>query len=258
MSKLAPQEIQQRLDEWLDVEFSYLKTAPLVEAIAHLPADQQRFILDWIHRVSSIHVNLAYRFAWNVFGHLGRLDHATLEAWALHAMDSYDTGGLHAAMDVIEDVERFIAKSRDRMVGATFEESARVLLPFLHGLSGRRMMLDESDDAWTDSETIFLPPLLAPFDDREQNFQLYKATAVHQWALVRYGTFRIDHQNIFALMAEPQKAKAIFHTLETLRLDSVIARELPGLYRQMEALQQQLPAAPLTGHWLAAQTALSA
>jgi nitric oxide reductase NorD protein len=159
---------------------------------------------------------------------------------------------------VIEDVEHFIKQSRERAVGATFDESARVLLPFLHGLSGRRLLLAQSDEAWTDSETIYLPPLLAPFGDQEQNFQLYKAMAVHQWALVRYGTFRIDHQNIFALMAEPQKARAIFHTLETLRLDSVIARELPGLHRQMEALQQQLPATSLTGHWLAAQAALSA
>ncbi|HEY0634405.1 MAG TPA: VWA domain-containing protein [Gammaproteobacteria bacterium] len=258
MSKLTPQEIHKSLDEWLDVEFSHLKTAPLVEAIAHLPAEQQRFILDWVRRVASIHVNLAYRFGWNVIGHLGHLDPATLQAWALHAMDRYDQGGLHAAMAVIEDVGHFIAQSRARAVGATFEVSARVLLPFLHGLSGRRLALAEGDEACTDSETIFLPSLLAVFDDEESNFRLYKAMAVHQWALVRYGTFRIAREQLCAHGNDTQQALAIFHRLETLRLDALIERELPGLYRQMAALDLQTARSALPPRWQQAQQALSA
>ncbi|HEY0721618.1 MAG TPA: nitric oxide reductase activation protein, partial [Gammaproteobacteria bacterium] len=256
--QLTSAAIQTQLDTWLDVEFSFLKTAPLAQGIAGLPAEQQRFILDWVRRVASIHVNLAYRFAWNVIGHLGHLDPATLEAWALHAMDRYDQGGLHAAMEVIEDVGRFIAQSRARAVGAKFEPSSRVLLPFLQGLSGRRLALVEGEVACTDSETIFLPPLLALLDDEESNFHLYKAMAVHQWALVRYGTFRVDPQLLFARCRDPQKALTIFHRLETLRLDGIIARELPGLYRQMEALEQSHARTSLTPAWQQAQQALSA
>jgi len=253
---LSTQEIHTCLDEWLDVEFSFLKTAPLAQVIASLPVEQQRFILEWIRRVASIHVNLAFRFAVNVIGHLDRLDQATLEAWALHAMDSYDRGGLHAAMDVIEDVEHFIVMQRELAVGAVFDESARVLLPFLHGLSGRHMKLEQDWLAHNDSETIFLPPMLARFGDRESNFHLYKAMAVHQWALGRYGTFRIDHKKVFGGYADQKRAMAIFHRLETMRLDGVISRKLPGLYRQMEMLERQIESAPLPVRWREAQQEL--
>ena len=252
----STQDIQHLLDEWLDVEFSFLKTAPLTQVIVALPVERQRFILEWIRRVASIHVNLAFRFAVNVIGHLDRLDQSTLEAWALHAMDSYDKSGLHAAMDVIEDVEHFISQRREQAVGAIFEDSVRVLLPFLHGLSGRRMKLEQDWVTHSDSETIYLQPLLARFGDRESNFHLYKAMAVHQWALGRYGTFRIDHQKAFAGYADTQKAMALFHRLETIRLDGVISRLLPGLYRQMELLEQQTGSSPLPAHWREAQQEL--
>lgn len=258
MPRLTAETIAAQLDAWLEVEFSFLKTAPLARTIARLAADEQRFLLEWIRRVASIQVNLAYQFAHNAIGHLDALDHATLEAWALHAMDSYDKGGLRPAVEVIADVERFIAEQRAREVGARFEETARVLLPFLQGLSGRRLQLAQGPHACSDSETIFLPPLLAQLDDRESNFQLYKALAVHQWALGRYGSFRIDAEQALAAYPERARAEALFHRLETLRLDAVIARELPGLHRQMALLQQQVGAEPLSPQWQRAEQALAA
>ena len=39
------------------------------------------------------------------------------------------------------------------------------------GLSGRVLKLDESEESYTDTETLFLPPLLNLLPSREQNFQ---------------------------------------------------------------------------------------
>ena len=69
------------------------------------------------------------------------------------------------------------------------------------------------------------------------------------WAQTRFGTLRIDHAGVAAKYADPERALTRLYALETLRLTACIARELPGLYRQMQHLRAQLdPALPPGWH----------
>ena len=88
-------------------------------------------------------------------------------AWLLHAMDVYDQKGLYPAREVITNVERFIDNAHERSAGAVFEEIAGVLAHFTHGLSGRQLQLHETetDQVYTDSETIFLPTIVGRLPD---------------------------------------------------------------------------------------------
>ena len=222
------------MDECLEVEFSFVKNEIPAEQIQRLSRQQQEFILNLVRRVADTNIELAYQLACGAVHALNALDERRVEEWAMTAADDYDRKGLFPAMSVIRDLDNFINTAHERAHGSLLEDEIGVLIPFVHGLAGRKLKLEASDSTYTDTETIFLPPVMAVFSDEKQNFLLYKATVAHHWAQIQFGTFRADLTQI----AEEQLVK--FCSLETLRLDACIKRELPGLYRQMQSLQNSL------------------
>jgi nitric oxide reductase NorD protein len=245
---LTAQEIEQQLDSLLDVEFSFLKTAGPAAILAELERQEQEYIITWVQRVASTNIQLAYQFITQAVDALDSMDKRIIEAWALHAMDTYDQTGLYKALEVIRNVHNFVQLSHERAAGAVFEEEVGVLAHFAHGLSGRKLKLAEADITYTDTETIYLPPLLARLPTPQQNFLLYKAFVALLWAQTRFGTFRAKLSEQLQQQSEPENFLALFQSLETLRLEACLARELPGLYRDMQTLktslaQNDLPAA---------------
>ncbi|UCB55626.1 MAG: nitric oxide reductase activation protein [Thiotrichales bacterium] len=226
-------EIIAFMDDCLEVEFSFVKNEIPAEEIRQLPRHQQDFILNLIKRVADTNIELAYQLACGAVHALHEMDERMVEEWAMTAADNYDRKGLFPAMSVIRNLDNFIHTAHERAHGSLLEEEIGVLLPFLHGLSGRKLKLEASDTTYTDTETIFLPPVMAVFADEKENFLLYKATVAHHWAQIQFGTFRADLSGL----RDDQLAK--FRSLETIRLDACIRDELPGLYRQMQALQNR-------------------
>ncbi len=231
--KLDKEHIIAFMDECLEVEFSFVKNEIPAEPISHLPRQQQDFILDLTRRVADTNIELAYQFACGAVHALKAMDPRMVEEWAMTAADDYDRKGLFPAMSVIRDLDNFIHTAHERAHGSVLEEEIGVLLPFVHGLSGRKLKLEASENTYTDTETIFLPPVMALFSDEKQNFLLYKAIVAHHWAQIQFGTFRAN----LTQLAEDQLVK--FCSLETIRLDARIRRDLPGLHRQMRSLQSQ-------------------
>ena len=245
---LTALEIEQQLDSLLDVEFSFLKTAGPAAILAGLERQEQDYIITWVQRVASTNIQLAYQFITHAVDALDSMDKRIIEAWALHAMDTYDQTGLYKALEVIHAVRDFVQLSHERTAGAVFEEHVVVLTHFAHGLSGRKLKLAEADIPYTDTETIYLPPLLARLPTPQQNFLLYKALVALLWAQTRFGTFRAKLSDQLQQQPEQENFLALFQSLETLRLEACLARELPGLFRDMQSLktslaQNNLPAA---------------
>ena len=245
---LTALEIEQQLDSLLDVEFSFLKTAGPAAILAGLERQEQDYIITWVQRVASTNIQLAYQFITHAVDALDSMDKRIIEAWALHAMDTYDQTGLYKALEVIHAVRDFVQLSHERTAGAVFEEHVVVLTHFAHGLSGRKLKLAEADIPYTDTETIYLPPLLARLPTPQQNFLLYKALVALLWAQTRFGTFRVKLSDQLQQQPEQENFLALFQSLETLRLEACLARELPGLFRDMQSLktslaQNNLPAA---------------
>lgn len=241
--------IIQALEAWLDVEFSFIHVEPLAEQLMQLPVEDRNFLLDWTRRIATTNIQIAYQFALNALKMIARLDRRVVEAWALQAMDSYDRGGLHAALKVVHDVEHSLRLRHEHAAGVVFDEVSPILFTFVRGLSGRRLRLEQGDEIYTDSETLYLPAVVAHLETAEDNFQLCKAVVAMLWAQTRFGTFRADLLDQFAAYAEPTRAVSLFHALETLRLEACIARELPGLFRQMQHLKQVAGEAQLDAVW---------
>lgn len=248
-ARLSANEINALLDEYFEVEFTFRNTMPLVGDLVAMSESSQSFIIDWIRRISSTNIEIAYQFTLQSQRALELMSDHMIEAWVLHAMDVYDRSGLHPAIKVIQEIDLFVSQGRERASGCVFEEEIGVLLPLVHGLSGRKMKLEQADVAYTDSDVIFLPAMMAHLPDKRDNFLLYKATLAHHWAQSRFGTFRVDLALHFAHHPTPATALRCFHALETVRLNACIERELPGLYREMCMLQKKLQAEQTPDGW---------
>lgn len=246
---LALDDIVTRLDVHLEVEFSFLKTGKPAQVIAGLAREEQEFILDWVRRVASINVQLAYAFITEAVAVLEHMDRPAIESWALHAMDTYDQSGLKSALEVIRAAQRFVELARERKAGSVFRDCSGVLLRFAHGLSGRQLRLEESHCAYTDTETIFLPSLVARLPAPHDNFLIHKAMVAYLWAQTRYGSFRDPLWASLAQAEQPERFLGSFHAFESVRLESLIERELPGLFREITRLRRALDES-VDPHWL--------
>lgn len=255
---LTATEMEASLHVWLETEFTYFKVEELAAELTALVRDEQDFILGWIRRIASTHITLAWQFGRRAPALLPRMERRLLEAWAVHTCDVFDRTGLQNALRVMEQVDTFDEdRHRHDAAGALFEDIAPVLGNFVCGLSGRRLKLEEGDAAWTDGERIVLPPLIAALPDLDDNFQLAKITVALLWAQTRYGSLRVDHAAVAAGYADPERALTRLYALETLRLTARIARELPGLHREMQRLRAQLDS-ELPPTWQRFEAALAA
>lgn len=227
-----------QLEERLDAHMVSLGAAEEpARALAEFPRAQQDFVLRNVSMVARTSAGMAFNFANHVCAALRLMDEAGVEAWLLHCIDIYDTRGLHPAVAALREVDTFAREYRARSTGLALDDVANVLEAFVHGLSGRRLKVAAGEHGFTDTETLFLPASVSRFEAREDNFQLYKAMLVHQWAQTWYGTWRIDVCAALGRFADYEKALAAFHALETLRLDACIGRALPGVYRRMRGFR---------------------
>jgi nitric oxide reductase NorD protein len=176
----------------------------------------------------------------NAIRALDHMDQHMVEAWAMSATDNYDSKGLNPAMSVIRDLDNYVDTAHIRTCGAVLAEEIPVLLPFAHGLSGRKLKIAETEGkhSYTDTETIFLPAFTSLFEESKDNFLIYKASIAFLWAQIHFGTFRIPFEKLLDCDA-PDKQLNKFFTLESIRLETCIKRELPGLYRDMQTLKQK-------------------
>ena len=247
--RLPGEAITGLLEQWLQVEFTFYRVEPLAAELASRPRDEQEFLLGWVRRMAATNVEIAYQFARRAPRLLARMDRHLMEAWALHAMDTYDRAGLRPALLVIERVENFAQLHHEHTAGVLLEDVDGILLTFVNGLSGRRLKLAHGDAAYTDSETLFLPPVIARMPTAEDNFRLVKALVTLLWAQTRYGSFRIDLGQALSGYADRPRTLRALATLEALRLEACIARELPGQYREMQRLKRLLGQDRLAPGW---------
>jgi len=250
---LTLEQISEVLDVYFDVEFSFIKTEEAAELIAALPRADQDFIIDLTRRIAATNSELAFQFAKNAITALEAMDQHMVEAWAMTATDNYDRKGLFPAMTVIRELDSYVHTARTNACGAVLEEELAVLLPFLQGLSGRKLKISESADnhAYTDTETIYLPAITALLEESKDNFLIYKTTVAFLWAQIQFGTFRINFDEVLCC-ENPEAQLKKLSVLETVRLEACLKRELPGLHRDMQSLKKKTNASaaePLADNW---------
>lgn len=246
---LTEAELEDRLDQHVEAVLSIRRTArgPAAQ-LATLARPQQEYVLGWVATVAKSNPEMAFQLAAYAAQAIESMDEGGVQAWIIDAMDIFDKQGMIPGIATLRDVETFGEQRAARATGLGFDEVARVLQHFVGGLNGRTLALAPSDEVYTDTETLYLPPELTVCARREQNFALFKAMAVHQWAQTWYGTWRADASFQLRLYADAGKALRWFHKLEAQRLDARIAQDYPGLSREMRALRETLDAGESTAY----------
>ncbi len=236
MKALTAAELDDKLDALLNPVLSSRRTAgPLAHPLAQLDRTRQDFTLRWVEIIARTNYEMAYQFAAAAPEALAQLDASAAEAWIIQAMDRYDREGLHHGSRVFKNFPGFVARAGNEQA-ATYETVAPILELFVCGLSGRRMKIDTAPIAWTDTDTLYLPPRISVGINRAQNFLLYKIIVTLLWAQCRYGTFNVDLNAAVQTYADPARALDWLNYLETIRLEAQLARMLPGLGRELAAL----------------------
>ena len=235
--------ILRQLELWLEVEFSMKDVSGIARDIAALPQKDQDFILDWTQRLSAAHVQIATLFASQAPELTRRMDRRLIEAWVMKSLDAHDCNGLQAAVNILREVDRFVELRHEHTAGIVLDDVRGILLTFARGLSGRHLLLDAGEDTWTDGETLYLPAIVARMENAEDNFILCKALVAMLWAQGHFGTMHVLFDGYLLDYPDQDRALLYFNRLETLRLEACIARELPGLFREMKHLaDEKLPA----------------
>ena len=236
-------ELEERLDDILYAALSSRRSAAAIAAgIAPLARAQQDFVLGWAEVAAHNVAELGYQFTAQAPQALALLGRDGTEKWLLAALDAYDKEGLYPACAALKDLLGFKRRADAAGEGVALAQGVRVLELFLRGLAGRQLKLEAAEDTWTDTETIFLPERISAYPAREQNFQLYKAIAVHHWAQARYGSFNLELGPALADYAVPERALAWFNLLEAIRLESQIGHGFAGLARLLVGQRPALPA----------------
>lgn len=208
----------------------------LVSKFAALDRTNQDFIYHWADIIGDSNDELAGHFVNRSPYAFDRMDQSGVENWLMQAMDEFDNRGLGAGIEVLDQWPAFAETYARRHSCCEFDQVAQFLQHFVTGLGGRELTITTDPETYTDTEKLFLPEVMNDHDALEQNFSLYKLTAVHLWAQSWYGTWRYQVVERLIRSVDAEHLIAVFNRLECIRLDACIARELPGLARQLEGV----------------------
>ncbi len=241
---LTAETIEERFDEMLDAVLSSRRSAvEPARALARRSRAEQDFTLHWLAVITRTNSEMGFQFVSHAPQAFELMGFDGVEAWIIGAMDVYDRLGLYPGSEAFGNVEDFAADHALTSQRVELGDVKAVLDRYLRGLSGRYLRLHADDLTFTDTESLFLPPRCAQYNNPKENFLLYKATATHLWAQTRYGTFRRGNPEDELLsvrldrLPNPKQARTLFARLEAHRIDACIRRDLPGLARDLQSLK---------------------
>ena len=238
-------QIEEKLEELLGAVLTSRRTAsePALK-LSLLDRSSQEFALHWAGVISKSNSEMAFQFASHVSQAFKLMDSDGVTQWIIEAMDIYDRQGLYPGSASFREAKKFADRLSQKRHSVSFGDVVGILNKYVKGVSGRELEIRADNEAWTDTETLFLPELVNQFDSERLNFQLYKATGAFLLAQTLFGTFRVDvHTGIpvvctaITKFQDQARALRLFEAVEEIRLLNRMKGELPGLVRQMNELK---------------------
>lgn len=237
---MGVRELQLRMEllvnQALSSRRSVFEPAKILAGFAKV--DQDRF-LNSVEILCKTSVEIAFNFCQFAPRSLQLVDEENWDDWIANLLEIYNEKGLDDYIKAINHVNDYVQSLRHAPTTVTLDEVTRILESFVIGLSGRYLGIEASEVFYTDTESIRLPEISSYFNNREDNFTLFKAMVVHQWAQTWYGTWRMNVETLVKMFKDPERAISLFHKLETVRLDARIKNDLPGIALAMKTLNEK-------------------
>jgi nitric oxide reductase NorD protein len=216
--------------------------------------------------LSSVRAELAFHFLQVFPKLLERIALEDLSRWVGIGLDIYDREGVSPARDFIlrmEDHPLFVLHWGS---GLSLDRAYGVLSTYLRGLGREDLALKGGKSLYTDLMSVHVPDRINLFVDDEANFLLYKIMVTHQFAQIRLGTFLVKPDDLhdlerrlaarfkralrpnespslsrfFHLFPEPRLARDLYILADTMRIETWMERELPGLHRDLSRIKKAL------------------
>ncbi len=255
-----------------NLRFNFFDEAEIEALLGQIDAfgDISRKVAALCCQLSNTGSNLVERTLGHIRSAQAVLPVAQLEAWLSRAFDLLDSSGLQQAVSFIsgsgaEDLERIFFKNSAVKLDSV---SSRLEL-YLKGISGMDLRIRASGPkgpCYTDSSTIYLPETLDLFCAAMDNLFLYRLMAAHKWAQAAGGTLAPPLEGLpltegrppadlggdFDFFGGPEGrlerffaafkggdlfAADLYNILESIRLDSFLKKEAPGLFERAKAMR---------------------
>jgi len=179
------------------------------------------------------------------------------ERWIIHAFDLFESQGIDSFFRFLSRIDEEALNRFKMQQGLHLQTVNSLLETYLHGISGKELKITAGDESYTDTDTIFLPPVLNRFHEPEKNFLLYKLMAVFHWARIEKNTLIPDESilrfflndryskdsdiaEIFLSFPERIFANDLYAILDSFRIKTFLKKELSGLMREADGIQQKL------------------
>ncbi len=235
-----------------DHELNSWERDELLAQLAGYDRQREEAVLAQIGVFWPISHSLCFAFLEQLDAGLSCLDQ--LPEWVKGILAAYEADGLRAARLYMTDVENnFLCRLRGEN-GLTLAEAKGRLTPYLDGLAGKNLQIEAAAQAGTDSATVFLPREITLYQERSDNFLVFKLLASLQWALLRNDLYCQRHDsgrllagyltsgaplaeeaNGLALFlgrfADQPLAEELYYLLQTGRAAFFLQGHLPGLMR---------------------------
>lgn len=164
--------------------------------------------------------------------------------WTRRILSLYETGGLAASRRFMADPDRLFLGPMEGRYGVSFSDILARMLLYLRGVSGTDIELAAAKTPYTDTQKIFMPPVLDIFSEQAENSLLYKFLISLQWAHVQSRIFEkllvgveVNSECMnFSAYAHPTRARTLFAVVQTVSSVHWLRDRLPGLIRSAKPL----------------------
>ncbi len=226
--------------------------------IEALEEEQQFTLLQAVPTVWPISQNLCHSVLEAAVRCAEGLTRPKMAEWLRQTLFHYETGGLIGARTFMAQADlSAVSAERKETAVALIDQLAR-LTPYARGISGFDLSLQQSDQIYTDTETIYLPEKIDLFPDSDSNMLFYKLIIALQCGFVCLGTLgrhlfhrqpdqpiscgsnAPDNEIFLEKYEDLQLARDIYQLAELGRTVTFLKNEFPGLLRRSTPLIARL------------------
>lgn len=144
-----------------------------------------------------------------------------------------------------ERIANYVLYAQDADATAVrLSEITYTLEKLVYSLYNQELPIFESDGnnkitAFTNGYQLFLPENISCFDNRNDNYRLYKALTFHLLGQLSCGSWQSLDSLKEGINKYGDEYLSIFSKIESLRIDQQIKTEFPGIWRDIELLHKK-------------------
>ncbi|MFH0783920.1 MAG: hypothetical protein V2B20_18460 [Pseudomonadota bacterium] len=157
-----------------------------------------------------------------------------LEEWVRGILSQYESRGLIGAREYMVNVDKYFLGPKRGEAGVNLGDIGPMMRLYICGVAEQQLEIGAGPLPATDTRTIYLPPHLDVFAEKDKNILLYKLLVSLQWGQIASRLYidvadRPTDAQLPSEYPDTQLAIDLLALLQFLKVYRLLARKLPGL-----------------------------